>query len=389
MGLAGSVYIWSIFNIPLAEAHGWDVASITFAYSLYLIFSAVAFFMAGALQQRFDPRAIAVVSGLVYGAGWFLAGAAQSLPVLYFGFGVLGGLGDGLFYNTALSVCQAWYPDRRGFASGVCVGAVGIVPMVFAPLGNLLIELFNVGMAFQICGVLFLLVLIACGPVLKMPPEGWAPEGWSAESEGAHEAVDLRMGQVVRTRLFWVIWVFMAFASVAGLMITAHASNIGQEVVGMDASQAALQVSILALANFAGRLGFGVLSDRIGRCNTLAIAMALTAMDLVFGFAIVRDFWTFSLVLAVAGACFGGVLAVMPALTADVFGSKFFSQNYALVYTGYTVASVLGPLLASGALSLTGSYQAAFTAAGAVAVFAMALALVMKRVQVKTLPGRR
>ena len=378
LSVSGSIYIWSIFNLPLVEAHGWEMGQVSFAYSLFLVVSSVSFILSGSVLKRVKPNVLMLVAGACVVLGWLVAGFAQSLPMLYLGFGVIAGFADGFVYNAALSTAQAWFPDRRGFASGVCVGAVGLVPVIFAPLGNFLIERFDVSMSFAICAGLFLCIFAAFGPHLRLPEAGWQPPGWEPSSSTATRTVfDLPARKVLAQPLFWVIWLCMLAATSTGLMLSAHTSNIGQQLVGMTPSQAALQVSLLALASFAGRLGFGTLSDHIGRCPALGIAMAVTAADMLVGFALVSDFVLFSLALAVAGACFGGVMAVMPALCADVFGPLHFSQNYAWVYTGYTTSSLVGPFLAVHSLAVTGGYQWCFNVSGAIALVALLLVVVV------------
>ena len=379
LSISGSIYIWSIFNLPLSEAHGWRMSDVSFAYSLFLVVSSVSFIMSGSVLKRVKPNVLMIASGLAVVIGWIVAGSAETLPVLYVGFGCIAGFADGFAYNAALSTAQAWFPDRRGFASGICVGAVGLVPVVFAPLGNFLIERFDVRMSFTICALLFLCIYAAFAPRLRYPEEGWLPEGWNAEEEPVVQGlIEEPVRKTFGRPLFWLLCLFMFAATSTGLMLSAHTSNIGQHLVGMTSSQAALQVALLALASFAGRLGFGTLSDRIGRCITMAILMVVTALDLLVGFPCVRDFASFSVVLAIAGACFGGVMAVMPALCADVFGPRHFSQIYAWVYAGYTTSALLGPILAVRLFESTGDYQLAFVASGVVSLVALALVLVIR-----------
>ncbi len=379
LSVSGSIYIWSIFNLPLIEAHGWSAASVSFTYSLFLVVSSVSFFAAGVLQRRIPTAPLMLAAGVMFAAGWFIAGSAQSVAMLYFGFGVVAGIADGFVYNTALNTAQAWFPDRRGFASGVCVGAIGAIPIVFAPLGNILIEHFDVGTAFHVCALLFLAIFVVCGPWLRLPEEGWKPQGWDMpEGVEAQGATDVPLRDAVRSPLLWLMWALMFPATMAGLTLSAHTSNIGQHIVGMTASQGALQVAVLAVASFVGRLGFGTLSDRVGRCPTFAIMLVLTAIDLVL-FRYVDSFATFSAALCVSGACFGGVMAVMPALCADVFGTKYFSQNYAVVYSGYTFASLVGPNVAVALHGHTGSYDMAFLMLAVVALYGLVLTLIVQR----------
>lgn len=378
MSVSGAIYVWSIFNIPLAQTHGWDDGAVSLAYSLFLVISSVSFLASGWFVHRVHPRTLMFTAGTIFAIGWFVAGSAQSIPILYLGFCVMSGLADGVVYNTTLSTALSWFPDRRGFASGMCVGAVGLVPVIFAPLGNFLIEHFDVGSSFKICALLFLAIFWVFGSLLQRPPSGWVPEGWTPESSDTIKYLqDVDLGQAVRQPLFWAVWLMMLAATSPGLMLLGHTSDIGQNMVGITPAQAALQIAIISIASFAGRLGFGSLSDRIGRVPTLCICMVVTALDLAFGFVLVHDFASFSAALVVAGACFGGVMAVVPALSSDLFGPTHFGKNYALIYMGYTMSSLVGPTLVVWSYSGTGSYQPAFYAAAAIAVIGLALVLLV------------
>ena len=149
------------------------------------------------------------------------------------------------------------------------------------------------------------------------------------------------------------------------MMVIGHAAGISEQLAGLDANQAAAQVGILAVANFAGRLVFASLSDRFGRYPIMLFCMTVTAATMAFFLGKADSFASLTAALCVIGATFGGMMATMPALTADLYGTKHFGQNYAFMFSGYTCASIIGPMLAASVLAHTGSYLPAFPAAGA------------------------
>ena len=120
----GVIYMWSIFNKPLMDAFGYSPSGVALAYSLFMLMSCVGSFLAGWLQNRMQLRFVVLGGGLCFGLGWALSGFADTLPLLYLFFGGLGGLGNGLTYNTIVSVATKWFPDKRGFANGICTGAM-------------------------------------------------------------------------------------------------------------------------------------------------------------------------------------------------------------------------------------------------------------------------
>ena len=223
----------------------------------------------------------------------------------------------------------------------------------------------------NVCGIILVVCVLVFSRVLQAPPEG--------RRYGEQATITPEMGmtplQMVKTPVFVSLWFMFVTSAAAGMMVIGHASSIGQEMAGLTTSQAASQVAILAVGNFLGRIVFATLSDRFGRFPLLVGVMAVTAVVMIFFFGSVHDFLTLTVALCVVGACFGGVMSIMPALAADLYGSKHFGQNYALLFFGYSVASVIGPMLGAAMLENTGSYHAAFPAAGALTCVGIALCL--------------
>ena len=239
------IYMWSIFNKPLMATYGFSASEVSMAYSLFLLTTCFSSMLAGWLQQRIQPRYIVVCSGVLFGMGWFLSGFASNLVMLYLFFGGFAGAGNGLLYNTIVAVVMKWFPDKRGFANGICIGAIGLGPVFFAPLGNFLIESFSVQMAFHIVGVIWLVIYLTVSWLLLVPPAGWQPGTITENREEQTEEkpcqeLNLSATQMFRQPLYYVLFLVMMVASTSGLMITAHASNIGQELAGLTASEGAV-----------------------------------------------------------------------------------------------------------------------------------------------------
>lgn len=372
----GLIYMWSIFNKPLIDAYGFSTSEVALAYSLYLLATCFSSMLAGWLQQRVQPRFVVLGGGILVGVGWFGSGLANTLPLLYLFFSLFAGAGNGFLYNTIVSVVTRWFPDKRGFANGICIGAIGFSPVIFAPIGNWLIEEFSVQMAFHIVGVVWLVVYLLLSWLLLTPPEGWSPEGAQLEeAAGQAAADDYDVRSLFKDPLYYLVFLVMMVASTSGLMITGHASSIGQELAGLTASEGAIMVSVLAFGSFVGRFFFGSLSDRIGRYPTLMIALACNAVIMCFAMPAADSFVTFLCSVAAVGAFFGATMSVVPAIVGDVFGSEHFGQNYSFVYPGYTVASFIGPMAAAFAVEQAGTYVPAFYIAGALSIAGFFLVL--------------
>lgn len=377
-GLVGALYMWSIFSLPLEGLHGWSPEDIAFAYSLYLILECSAGLVCGRLQMmNIEPKILATIGGLLLSSGWFFSGFAESISTFYVLFSLLGGTGSGFLYNVAVATATKWFPDKRGFANGVCLGATGLSPLLFAPLGNFLIETTGVTMSFHICGLICLVCTLGSTWILKAPPTQPIRKS-NSSVERIPASNDCTPRQMLHKPAFWALWVLYAVAASAGMMLIGHASSIGQHLVHLTASQGALQVGILAVANFSGRLVFSSLSDKVGRYPVLIFVLFATAINFLFCFGAVNSFLSFTIALAAAGMCFGGVMAIMPPLCGDLFGVVNFSQNYAILFSGYTCASLIGPMVGATTFSKTGSYSLAFTIAGVLALAGIGFVLITR-----------
>ena len=388
-GLTGVTYVWSIFTSPLIQAHGWLSSEVSLAYSLYFVMQFLMGFVGGSLQSRFGTRPLAVVGGIMYALAWISMGQAATLPQLYFSFSFLGGGGAGLVYNSSVAVATKWFPDKKGFANGLCIGVTGLAPLVFAPLGNYLVEAFDLGTSLTIVGAIPLVLYLVFAWFIIAPADGWQPEGWCSDQvrngAGSVPATrDLRTGQMARTPLFWATLAAFAFSASSGSMVTSHGASIGAEFVGLTSAQAALQVGILAVGNFCGRFGFGSLSDKIGRENTLLITLGITLLDMLVLFPAANDFFSFAVAMVLVGACYGASLTVIPSLCGDLFGTRYFGQNYGLLFCGLSIASILGPMVGAWAKDTTGSFYLALHVAALFAVAGIAAVLVLKVIRKRT-----
>lgn len=379
--MAGITYVWSIYKIPLMEAHGWSSNEVTLAYSLFGILMLVGTFLGGPLQKRVKPRTIVMAGGLLQGIGLVLTGLASTPAALYFCYSLVTGAGNGIIYSAAVSAATRWFPDKRGFANGLCIGCMGLAPAFFAPLGEALIAHFDVSAAFAVLGALTGAVLLVASFFIASPDPGWHPAGWKPAAGEAATSRAWSVREMLASPLFWTLWVTFALAISSGLMMTSQASAIGQLMAPIGPQEGSILVMALAVASFGGRLCLGSLSDRIGRFPTLAGAMAVCAIDLLVFFGSAHTFGMFLAAMFVVGFCFGGTMAVLPNVSSDRFGIERFPVNYPFLFSAYSVAGFVGPLLASNAVERTGTYEPAFVLAGIMsAVAAVAFALLQRRV---------
>lgn len=372
----GGMYAWSVFSGSLAEYRGWDYSKVTLAYSLMSLMLSLFGIMGGRLLDRFGPKKMMLAASVLWGGGWFLTGCVIQIWQLYIVFGFMTALGSGLAYNPSLTTVVRWFPDKKGLVSGLITGGCGVASLIVAPFANMLLEYFNVSAAFKIVGVVFFVLMFVSALLVTAPDPDWKPAGIQVPSgENVFvKAVDWR--GMLKDKRFYIMWLAFLGGCVSGLMLIGHASRIGQEVAGIDASQAALLVGIMAVANFVGRILMGVLSDKLGRYQTLMLALVFSALDMIV-LSQSSDFVLFVSALVLLCFCYGGVLAIFPNIVGDTFGLATMGVNYAIIFTAYGVAALVGPMTASAIYAGTGSYTMAFIIAGVFAVMAFILVSIL------------
>lgn len=367
-GMTGICYVWSIFKAPLMEVTGIASTTATFAYSLFMICVFISSALTAQVVKYINPKKLIGIAGIGFGLSYVLTGFAAGTLTLYLSFSILGGISDGFIYNLTVSVGLRWYPDRKGFANGVCIGAMGLAPVVFAPLGNWLIQNYSVKTSFIVCGIILIFLRFVFGMFVNDPPEGYMADYVPKTGAKIASMRETPTRKLFGKSLYWVLVVIMITAGTSGQMITGQAASIGADTCGLTPAQTALLVAVLAIANTAGRFGFGWISDRIGRFPALIISLVITTLDMLIISRYLTSYGMFILFVCLAGIPFGALMALMPTLVSDAFGNKSFSGNWPFVYVGYTIASFVGPMFSAWMYEIRGSYSVAFTFAGIVPI---------------------
>lgn len=387
----GAVYIWSVFQTPLLEKFPtWTETQVTLPAQIVLAAFAIAVIFGGRIQDKLGPRLVATAGGIILGAGLILARFAgefeptTALVWLILTYSVMGGLGIGTAYVCPIATCVKWFPDKRGLVTGLAVAGFGAGAFFFAPLAQSLVcddpyQLFNVALfdmpnvgvfnSFLVLGIIFLVAVTGGAQLLRNPPEGFTPAGWTPPLTGTQVNIiqtDYTSAEMLKTPTFWLLWLTYFAGCTAGLQVIMKTSPIWQSFtletmtapVYPDAfhsisTAGALAISILAIFNSAGRIFWGKISDTLDRRTTLAI------MFLLCGTAMLTLDWMrlyplYLTAISIVGLCFGGYLALYPALTADFFGTKNIGANYGWMFTAYGVGGLVGPYLAARLMKIVG-----------------------------------
>jgi MFS transporter, OFA family, oxalate/formate antiporter len=360
-------------------------------FSAGLFFFAFVMILAGRWQDRVGPRIVALTGGVVLGLGYILASfVGTNYWLMFLCVGVIGGSGIGLGYVCPIAACVKWFPDMKGFITGLAVAGFGAGAFIFVKLGGPWADLIftcGVSTTYLIFGIIFVITVVLGSLLLSNPPPGWKPEGWIPPAPknpaAATKARDLTQSQCVRTPQFWMIWFAFVFSAGCGLMVIGCLKDFGIREGGLSAEAAGTALGLLALFNGLGRIVWGTLTQKVGARNAL-VMMALLQAGMMF---LLLGMGTKVVTLAIAacwvGFNFGGNFAVFPLLTAEDFGTKNLGANYGAVFTAYGIGGIVGPILSGGVWDALGSYQWAFIPAGVGCLVTAALGLLLKAVQSK------
>ena len=383
----GALYTWSVFRNPIQQATGWSATDVSLAFTINL--ASIPFWMifAGRLLPKMGPTKLAIVGASVLAVGLLISSQTQnigSLWALYLGYGVLAGAGIGIVYGIPIATCLKWFPDKRGFITGLAVMGFGIGSVAFAPVASFLVGELGPFKTFFYQAIYSIVGVGLGAQLMRVAPDGYKPKGWTppAPKPGQQSVPavrpDFTAGQMLQTPQYWMILVLYAFANVAGLMIIAHASPIGQQLAEMTAVQAAGAVGILNIFNSLGRLFWGTVSDKLGRMNTVAVMYIISAA-VMFSMGSISSMVPYVIAVSLIAFCFGGAMGTFPSLTADFFGAKNLSVNYGLIFIAYSLGAIIGPIMATTVLARTGgSYNAAFVISGTLCAIGVVMAFITK-----------
>jgi OFA family oxalate/formate antiporter-like MFS transporter len=358
----GSVYAWSVFSkpitglfhgIPAAKVTSAQLAPISLTFSITLLALGVTAAFGGYLHNRYGPRAVATAGGILYGLGIILAGItlpSHNVYILYLTYGVIGGIGIGLGYIVPLAMLLRWFPDRRGFITGLAVAGFGLGALLISQTAPPLLSPTSLGVAstFLYLGIIYLVIVVGAAQFFRKAPDGYAPAGWtpSATKQASQTSRDYTLGEALREPRWYVLWLILALNVTAGAALIAVASPLAQKFTVVDAITAAYFVSTISVFNGLGRLFWAWISDAIGRPFTfLAIFVVQIIAFLLLAQIGQGGFGLLLIPGALIGLCYGGGFGTMPAFAADFFGPKNAGTIYGAMLTAWSAGGIVGPLL--------------------------------------------
>ena len=379
--IANLQYGWTLFVNPINKANGWSIASIQFAFAIFIALETwltpIQGWIVDVLGPHRGPKIMIGFGGIMVGIGWVINAYAGSLTMLYLG-AIVSGAGGGAVYATCVGMAVKWFPDRRGLAVGLTAAGYGAgAALTVIPI-RYVIDNYGYNTAFLWFGIVQGAVVFVLALLLRGPEPG-EMAGASAPKV-AQSARSFSPTEVMISPVFWLLYIMFVMVSASGLMATAQIApiagdfKVGDQIVFWGATTLTAALIIDNLANGAARPLFGWISDNIGRENTMAIAFGLGGVAYWLLGTLGTAPWAFVLFAALIFLTWGEIFSLFPSTCTDTFGPKFATVNLSMLYTAKGTSAFLVPV-ANMIKASTGSWHMVFAVTAIMNFVVVGLAL--------------
>lgn len=366
--IANLQYGWTLFVDPIAQKHGWSRAAIQVAFTIFVLTETWLVPIEGWFVDKFGPRPVVLVGGILCGLGWILNSYADTLTVLYIS-AVISGIGAGAVYGTCVGNALKWFPDRRGLAAGLTAAGFGAgSAATIIPISSMIADK-GYEAAFLYFGIGQGVIVVLVSLFLMRAPEHKKGEGAVAKVQQSNN--EYKPSQVLREPVFWLMYLLFVMVAAGGLMATAQLGSIAHDfkvfevnfnVMGMVLPALTFALAIDRVLNGLTRPFFGWVSDMIGREATMLIAFGIEAVGIMALYHYGHNPIMFVILSGLVFFAWGEIYSLFPSTCADTFGARYATANSGLLYTAKGTASLLVPISAVLA-SATGGWYAVFVCA--------------------------
>jgi MFS family permease len=356
----GTVYSWTIFRIQVEELYNVGTTESGFPYMISLAFYALFMFLTGKHLDKYSPRLIITFGSILVAIGWLLSSYAPNIYILTITYGVIIGAGVGIAYGAPMRVVTRWFPEKKGFAVGIILGGFGLSPVITAPVARYLIESYGIMQSFKILGISFGIII----PLLSYPfrypsDDDYKYLGTALKAE--ENTNDINTKEMIKSPNFKGLYFNFIIGSMIGLMLVGMTSNVGIELIKLPSKTVTLLVSLFSIFNGISRPIFGWVTDKLSpkKAMTISYVLIISAASLML-IANEGSIILFIISFLIFWFNLGGWLAIAPTSTLNIYGTKYYSQNYGVVFTAYGIGAVIGVVSSGLLLDLLNSYDAIF-----------------------------
>lgn len=376
----GAAYSFSAFFASLQQSFVASRGDIAFSFSiavpLYYLIGAIS----GPLADRFGAHVTCLFGVAVAGAGLIFAASATALWQVHIGFGLGLGFGIGFSFVPAIAAVQRWHLRRRGIASGIAVSGIGFGTLLMPPVAAWLIDIMGWRGAWSILGLSIIGIGGVAALFIDSAPErrGALPDGGVIEiGANVHAApvAGYSLREAVTSRAFLLLYLSLVVIWIGASIPFVHLVPYAEDH-GLSHRAAVTIFGLVGIGSIAGRFLLGGIADRIGLRSLLAAIFAGIALAQLWWLTATGT-WQLAAFAFVFGVCYGGFVALYPALTVDYFGGRHANSIIGVLYTGGAAGSFLGPKLAGDAFDWHGSYTIPLAVGAACALLAVVFVIAM------------
>ncbi len=369
--------MWSIISKSLIEDLNWTSSQASLPYTIFTVSFVVAMVLFGKIQDTKGPRLVVTLGSILMGLGILLSGFFLMPKILVVTIGMISGAGVGMMTVASSPPVVKWFhPSKKGLVTGIVVAGAGLSAVFYSPVASYFIGRFGLNKTFFIIGTFVIIVASLVAQGLSNPPKGYDNGAVKTKDSASRE---FTWQQMLKDLEFYKLWIVLAFASSAGLMIIGHISTIADIQTGWQAGF--VLVILIAIFNTLGRLSGGFISDKIGRINLIRIALILQGINMLL-FAGYSSKLSLGIGVALAGFCYGSSFSVFPARVSDLYGMENFGINYGLIFTGWGLGGIIGPMVAANIFDRTNNYNAAYIVALVLLIISLIITFTMKKKKV-------
>lgn len=376
----GAQYSFGVFFKPIMNEFGWTRAATSGAYSLGMVLYGGFGIFSGRLSDRFGPRLVVTVSGLLTGLGLSLMSQISSIWQIYLFYGVLVNAGIAGTVVPLLSTVARWFVNRRGMASGIAMSGIGAGTAIMPPLANQLISNYSWRTSYVVVGSIVMAVTVIIAQFLRRDPSQMgllAYNGDSVDTDSLNSGIhEFSLQEAIRTRQFWIIFV-MFFCGAFGIQtVIVHIVNHATDI-GISAATAATILSVVGVVGIGGRIGMGSIADRIGSRRAMIIVLTLMSASFLWLLS-ANELWMLYLFASAFAVAYGGHSALLSPIAAEFFGLRAHGMVFGLILFAVAIAEATGSLVSGRIFDISGSYYWAFILCAILGVAGAVLSILLK-----------
>jgi OFA family oxalate/formate antiporter-like MFS transporter len=377
--VANLQYGWTLFVTPIDDKYHWGRAAIQVAFTLFVLIETWLIPVEGYLVDRFGPRYVVIGGAFLVAIAWVINSGASSLAMLYFA-AAIGGIGTGCVYGTCVGNALKWFPGRRGLAAGITAAGFGAgAALTIGPIASM-IQTSGYERAFLVFGLIQGSIVFVMAWGMQVAPTSLI----AAKVKANQTAHGYTPAEVLRSPVFWVLYVMFVLVASGGLTMAASMAPIAKdfkidkvpvELFGLTMAAGIFAIQLNRIFDGVGRPFFGWLSDQIGREYTMALAFTIGAGALFMLSQVGTNPVLFVLLTALYFGVYGEIFSLFPATQGDTFGAKYAAANAGMLYTAKGSGALLVPFAA--AIAKSNGWDSVFMIAMSFNLLAAVLALLV------------